>query len=676
VVGLPGFGPCGVLACERSRLSSTPYCNAHSARLRQAARRDPHLDVEHWRRTQAPLVFHNRVSLRGLPDRVVAEILYGLQQRVADEVKTGPHILRPFCDLLRRRQVAMVEDLDLAVLSKLNILLCASISTHVRRRVISAETERHKDIWDCMAFGHPGRLTFGEISQRWLREAAKHWAYDDLPRRRGRAANRAVQDGINALGLLSKSLRLQRPDHGEHPSALGRVDLTTFLNRLAYLEQQGRLSRYMRIEHIGAVSRALRRMRALGLTGKGESMHGLPEAFVLSRQDMPDRPEESEAGRDLPAQVMRVLCANLDLLEEICSRDTRVLIELMIDTGRRPDEICQLPLDCLTHDGEGKPVLIYDNHKNQRDGRRLPIGRETAAVIVNQQEEVRRRYPNTPAGQLKLVPTTYRNPQGRRGASNAYLAIQHRDWLNRLPDIFVTALVSENGHQAAKEIPFDKALIVPYAYRHTYAQRHADAGVPVDVLKRLMDHRQLATTQKYYRVGEERRRVAVERVTAMQFDRHGTRIWRKASELIDTEHTRRAIGEVAVPYGVCTEPSNVAAGGHDCPVRFRCVGCGHFRTDVSYLPDLLRNRERLRSAVDADDWAKAEALPSEEEIRRIRALIGRVKTGLDSLDETARLQIQEAVSVVRRARNRVVGLGLPRVRTELPDFDLRPEHNG
>ena len=33
---------------------------------------------------------------------------------------------------------------------------------------------------------------------------------------------------------------------------------------------------------------------------------------------------------------------------------------------------------------------------------------------------------------------------------------------------------------------FDKAKIVLYAYRHTYAQRHADAGVAIDVLRELM----------------------------------------------------------------------------------------------------------------------------------------------------------------------------------------------
>jgi hypothetical protein len=162
----------------------------------------------------------------------------------------------------------------------------------------------------------------------------------------------------------------------------------------------------------------------------------------------------------------------------------------------------------------------------------------------------------------------------------------------------------------------------------------------------------------------------------MQFDRHGNRIWRKAKALLDSEHARRAVGEVAVPYGVCTEPSNVAAGGHDCPVRFRCVGCGRFRTDVSYLPDLeayladlLRSRERL-AAFSADTWARDEAMPSDEEITRVRRLIRRVRTDLDDLTDEDRTQIQQAVAVVRRSRQ-VVTLGMPRVAA--PVLNPRPE---
>ena len=214
----------------------------------------------------------------------------------------------------------------------------------------------------------------------------------------------------------------------------------------------------------------------------------------------------------------------------------------------------------------------------------------------------------------------------------------------------------------------DPARLVPYAYRHTYAQRHADAGVPIDVLAELLDHRNLNVTRGYYRVGEDRRRDAVDKVTAMSFDRHGNRIWRDARALLESEHARYAVGEVAVPYGRCTEPSNVAAGGGACPVRFRCAGCDHFRTDVSYLPDLtaylddlLRTRERLAAAIDGvDEWARADATPAEEEITRIRRLISRIKGDIAQLPDAERAAIDEAVTVIRK--HRAVSLGMPSVR--------------
>lgn len=70
----------------------------------------------------------------------------------------------------------------------------------------------------------------------------------------------------------------------------------------------------------------------------------------------------------------------------------------------------------------------------------------------------------------------------------------------------------------------------------------------------------------------------------------------------------------------------------------RCLGCGHFRTDPSYLPELrdyldtlLQTRERIRAAQDLDDWARAEATPSDEEITRLRQLIRRAEHDLSQL---------------------------------------------
>jgi hypothetical protein len=216
--------------------------------------------------------------------------------------------------------------------------------------------------------------------------------------------------------------------------------------------------------------------------------------------------------------------------------------------------------------------------------------------------------------------------------------------------------------------PFDTSKITPYAYRHTYAQRHADAGVAIDVLAELLDHSDLTATRRYYRIGSDRRREAVDKVTAMSFDRHGNRVWRDAKALLDSEHARYAVGQVAVPFGTCAEPSNVRAGGGACPVRYRCAGCDHFRTDVSHLPDLaaylddlLRTRERLAAAVDGvDDWARRDATPTNEEITRIRRLVNRVKGDLAQLSEVERAQVDDAVTLVRRHRaTHTVNLGMP-----------------
>ena len=95
-------------------------------------------------------------------------------------------------------------------------------------------------------------------------------------------------------------------------------------------------------------------------------------------------------------------------------------------------------------------------------------------------------------------------------------------------------------------------------------------------------------------------------------------------------------------------------------------------TDVSYLPDLtaylddlLRTRERLAAAIGGvDEWARADATPAEEEITRIRRLIGCVKGDLTRLSDPERAQVDEAVTVIRK--HRAVSLGMPSVRTTPP----------
>src|SRR6266568_6763158 len=122
--------------------------------------------------------------------------------------------------------------------------------------------------------------------------------------------------------------------------------------------------------------------RLEGLTRPGEAAAGLPDDFGLLKEDVPRKDRGDEPGRALPAEIMRQLCDGLPTIAEITAcEEVRVAIELLMDTGRRPEEACDLPWDCLERDKNGKYVLVYDNLKCQRRRRELPIteGSATAA---------------------------------------------------------------------------------------------------------------------------------------------------------------------------------------------------------------------------------------------------------------------------------------------------------
>jgi integrase len=657
----PAMPACQVAACTRPADGASGYCNTHYQRWRTAQQAAPELDRRWWQGRESGVAEPGQVNLRAMPALVVIEVLFGVQQRVRGGAKVTDVDLRVLCDALRREQITSIEAgaLD-RVLTRPVRSLRNAVMRHVRRALADPGGEQAKDVWDLAIFGHHGNLSFTGIAQPWLARAAKRWAAEQLPRHRGRGAAR-VRGKINGLGLLSEYLTC-RPDRGLVAAALGRHDVEGFLNRLAYLESTGRISRYRRNGICRDVREVLAGIRALGLTRAGGPAAGLAGDFAVERGDIPAGPERGEPGRDLPPEIVATLCANLDALEPV---EVRVAAQLGIDTGRRPEDILRLPLDCLSRDKDGGAVLVYNNAKADRLARRLPISQATAAVITAQQDRVRQRFPDTPVAGLKLLPSPRGNPDGHRAISIDMLDQRHREWADALP-----ALHTSDGAE------FDKTKITPYAWRHCYAQRHADVGVGIDVLAELLDHRNLNVTRGYYRVGEDRRRAAVDTVTAMSFDRHGNRIWRQAQALLDSEHARYAVGEVAVPYGRCTEPSNVQAGGGACPVRFRCAGCDHFRTDVSHLPeltgyleDLLQTRERLAAALDGvDDWARADATPSQQEITRIRRLISRINADLGQLGDSERAVIDEAVTALRR--HRAVSLGMPAVR---PTPDTRPE---
>jgi hypothetical protein len=110
---------------------------------------------------------------------------------------------------------------------------------------------------------------------------------------------------------------------------------------------------------------------------------------------------------------------------------------------------------------------------------------------------------------------------------------------------------------------------------------------------------------------------------------------------------------VAVPFGNCTEPSNVKAGGGACPIRFQCAGCGFYRPDPSYLPALEQHIASLRAdretaqAMDAADYVLTSL---SAEIDAFTTVAETMHRKLSELDPAQRAEVEEASRVLRRAR--------------------------
>ena len=168
---------------------------------------------------------------------------------------------------MRRQQVTTIAEFTPGNVQR---SIVSSFLLHLRRASATTETEKDKDSWDLALFGRGGRMSFTAISQGWLRETAKRWVLEELPRRRGRRVGGTAQAYVNSVARLSESLRA-RPDGGQMPAALGRADIENFLNRLAFQQTAGQISLRLRERICRDLRQVFEHVRALGLTRPGQA---------------------------------------------------------------------------------------------------------------------------------------------------------------------------------------------------------------------------------------------------------------------------------------------------------------------------------------------------------------------------------------------------------------------
>jgi hypothetical protein len=287
----------------------------------------------------------------------------------------------------------------------------------------------------------------------------------------------------------------------------------------------------------------------------------------------------------------------------------------------------------------GEYVLIWDNKKSRRKRRRLEIGRDTAFAI---QRWLKTRL----TLQIPARSRSFLFPAASRHAYDACIdsdtvARMLRRWVDDLPELRSDVLDADGS-----PLPFDRSKIFAYAFRHTFAQRHADAGTDLHVLRDLMDHKSVDTTLGYFQVSQKRRRQAVETMRMHIVDRDGNPMPTSSSLAYEAR-------SVAVPFGNCVEPSNVKAGGQKCPIRFQCSGCGFYRPDPSFLPaveDHIRALKADLETAQALDAAGFVIRNLRDQIDSFETVVTGIRAKLAAMPEAERHQIEAASTLLRKVR--------------------------
>ena len=238
----------------------------------------------------------------------------------------------------------------------------------------------------------------------------------------------------------------------------------------------------------------------MGLTNPGGVLAALGDDVVIRRVERPrTRRSDDEVGRALPEVVMRQLLSpeNLDLLQQ----PVRVDRDRRGRTRRRGRPAHRR----VVHAG----VLLPGLRRVRRQRRPAP-GQSGAGARHAQGRQGRLpaadprpgsgdhprpagpgqgRVPGHPRRAVDVVPAAAEEPRRHQPLSTAHLQRAMRDWATALP-----SLDGPDRDTAGRPVPFPRDRLFPYAFRHTFAQRHADAGTPVDTLKELLGHDTVRTT--------------------------------------------------------------------------------------------------------------------------------------------------------------------------------------
>jgi hypothetical protein len=241
----------------------------------------------------------------------------------------------------------------------------------------------------------------------------------------------------------------------------------------------------------------------------------------------------------------------------------------------------------------------------------IPISQRLLEQIRAQQTDVARRL--APEQRHYLLPRLRSNPDGRLHYSWATLNGRLRRWL---ADCDIRDAVGRPAH------------VTPHQFRHTLATRLVNNEVPLDTVRRLLDHNSPEMTARYAQIKDQTLRREWERYQ-QRINISGEVITLEADgPLSDAAWAKENVARAkqTLPNGYCGLPLQ-----QSCPHPNACLTCDSFLTTVEFLPAHREQLERTRKLIE-DARADGRQRPVEMN-EPVRLNLIRIIDGLEALDD-------------------------------------------
>jgi integrase len=430
-------------------------------------------------------------------------------------------------------------------------------------------SEYEKDIWDLRKLGvfvnlssSSYKLNFTKIALPWLRQVTKQFIRYSL----STICAGECQNRIANLKTFSNFLIKYHPS--AQPADINRQMVVEYLSYLVSND----LSANTRLRYISQ----LRTFLEMCVT---EGWADIPDKRLIYSEDFPQHTRAQP--RFIPEDVLIQLNQNLDDLPPSIKR----MVLILQEGGMRIGELCRMPINCLMQDVHGDWFLRYYQYKMKKE-HSIPISREVAAVIQEQQQAVReecnKEFPY-------LFPSLRHWKKGRPIKQKVFA-----DTLNRLA--YDKDIRDANGclwHFQSHQ------------FRHTVGTRMINNGVPQHIIQRYLGHESPEMTARYAHIHDQTLKEEFTKFKGKVVDVMGKVVEPEigTNSSPDLQWMKKSILAQALPNGSCALP--IVAG--PCPHANACLTCTHFRTTSEFLGEHKKQLEQTNQIIGTalgNNWVR------------------------------------------------------------------------